>query len=139
MRRTVMPGGMSLLRRSMLKYVRQNHVSIPKQVGNMTGAMFRYVSQDGIHFVRDVLRLKLVEVRRQEVVMKLKLRPAFWLKEALTGDVAQTHSGLLVAAIDHVGGACAMTVLPRPGLMLSTVNLQVDYCNALIPADQGEP
>jgi acyl-coenzyme A thioesterase PaaI-like protein len=88
-------------------------------------------------FIKDVLKLKLHSLEHESLSIKMKLKPKFWLRKVHTEQVSQTHSGLLAAIIDHAGGLCAWTVLRQPGQLLSTVDLAVDYCTALVPTDQG--
>lgn len=111
-------------------------------VGNVSGALFRHMCEDAPPFVSEILKMKLVSVRRGHLVMDMKLTPKFWLTGVLEPGQAtatQTHSGLLAAIADHTGGLCGWTVLGVPGQMLSTVDLRVDYCAPLIAADKGAP
>lgn len=120
-------------------YMSQHHPTkdIPAKIGNMSGAMLKYIVERATPFIKDGLELKLVSAQEKEVVVKMRLKKKFWLKRTHRGESSQTHSGLLAAIIDHAGGFAAWTVLGQQGQLLSTVDLQIDYCNALVPQDIG--
>lgn len=111
--------------------------SIPARVGNVSGAMFRHMVEDGAAFARVVLQVKLHTVSDTTLSVRMDLPSKFWLARSHSQELLQNHCGVLAAVIDHTGGFCAWTALHRPGQLLSTVDLQVDFCAALVPADQG--
>lgn len=109
---------------------------IPETIGGVSGAMFRYMCESGSPIIRDVLGLKVMSAKYKHLEMRMRLQPKFWLKGRGV-DVVQTHSGILAAVTDHVGGLCAWTVLERSGFLLSTIDLHVDYVNSLVQNDKG--
>ncbi len=68
------------------------------------------------------LRLEVLtaDLEKQEVVMRLKMRPEF---ERLRG-TGQWHGGPIAAAIDTAGAYALAMLLGNP---LPTINLRVDY------------
>ena len=66
------------------------------------------------------LEVLTADADKQEVVMRLKMRPEF---ERLAG-TGQWHGGPIAAAIDTVGDYALVMVVGKP---LPTVNLRVDY------------
>jgi uncharacterized protein (TIGR00369 family) len=66
------------------------------------------------------LEVVSADPEKQEVVMRLKMRPEF---ERLTGS-GQWHGGPIAAAIDIVGDYALAMMFGKP---LPTINLRVDY------------
>ena len=66
------------------------------------------------------LEVVTADPEKQEVVMRLKMRPEF---ERLAGS-GQWHGGPIAAAIDVVGDYALAMLLGKP---LPTINLRVDY------------
>jgi uncharacterized protein (TIGR00369 family) len=66
------------------------------------------------------LEVVTADPEKQEVVMRLKMRPEF---ERLAGS-GQWHGGPIAAAIDIVGDYALAMLLGKP---LPTINLRVDY------------
>jgi uncharacterized protein (TIGR00369 family) len=66
------------------------------------------------------LEVMTADPEKQEVVMRLKMRPEF---ERLAG-TGQWHGGPIAAAIDTVGDYALVMLVGKP---LPTLNLRVDY------------
>ena len=66
------------------------------------------------------LEVMTADPEKQEVVMRLKMRPEF---ERLAGS-GQWHGGPIAAAIDTVGDYALAMLFGKP---LPTINLRVDY------------
>ena len=66
------------------------------------------------------LEVVTADPKKQEVVMRLKMRPEF---ERLAG-TGQWHGGPIAAAIDIVGDYALAMLFGKP---LPTINLRVDY------------
>jgi uncharacterized protein (TIGR00369 family) len=66
------------------------------------------------------LEVMTADPEKQEVVMRLKMRPEF---ERLAG-TGQWHGGPIAAAIDTVGDYALAMLFGKP---LPTINLRVDY------------
>jgi len=66
------------------------------------------------------LEVVTADPEKQEVVMRLKMRPEF---ERLAGS-GQWHGGPIAAAIDIVGDYALAMLIGKP---LPTINLRVDY------------
>lgn len=66
------------------------------------------------------LEVVTADPAKQEVVMRLKMRPEF---ERLAGS-GQWHGGPIAAAIDIVGDYALVMLMGKP---LPTINLRVDY------------
>jgi len=66
------------------------------------------------------LEIVTADPKKQEVVMRLKMRPEF---ERLAG-TGQWHGGPIAAAIDIVGDYALAMLFGKP---LPTINLRVDY------------
>jgi uncharacterized protein (TIGR00369 family) len=66
------------------------------------------------------LEVVTADPQKQEVVMRLKMRPEF---ERLSG-TGQWHGGPIAAAIDIVGDYALAMLFGKP---LPTINLRVDY------------
>jgi uncharacterized protein (TIGR00369 family) len=66
------------------------------------------------------LEVMTADPEKQEVVMRLKMRPEF---ERLAGS-GQWHGGPIAAAIDIVGDYALAMLVGKP---LPTINLRVDY------------
>ena len=66
------------------------------------------------------LEVMTADPEKQEVVMRLKMRPEF---ERL-GGTGQWHGGVISAAIDTVGDYALAMLIGKP---LPTINLRVDY------------
>jgi acyl-coenzyme A thioesterase PaaI-like protein len=106
--------------------------SITSTTGGVSTNFFNFMSEDASIFIQDIICLKTENISIGKMSMSMKLKPQ------LSGHVnGSIHGGILATIIDHVGGFCAWTVFDRPGLLLSTVDLRIDYLELLSLDEEG--
>jgi uncharacterized protein (TIGR00369 family) len=103
------------------------------QVGGMAPEFFAYLCEKISTYVRDVLEVQVMSVSRGKLTASIKFKPSF----IGNPEPAVIHGGVTASIIDHIGGFGAWTILPKSGLMLSTVDLRVEYI-APFPFKSGE-
>lgn len=91
--------------------------------GGHTKSQFIFITEKVSPFVREVLGLEVVTVSKGNLSMSMKM------KEQFVGNprTKVLHGGVISAALDHVGGFTAWSVLDDPSMIVSTVDLRIDY------------
>lgn len=104
-----------------------------REIAGMSPLFYAYLCENVSTYVRNVLSIKV------QSVSKGRLSTTVAFNSSFIGNTtpAVIHGGVTASIIDHVGGFGAWTVLPRSGLMLSTVDLRVEYL-APLPFGNGE-
>ena len=92
-------------------------------LGGHSKATFIDITEKISPFVKDVLGLKVLELRPGYLKMTMEMKPIF------VGNPKSKvlHGGVLAAALDHVGGFAAWSNLTDPLAIVSTVDLRIDY------------
>jgi hypothetical protein len=106
---------------------------IPRKIGGVSSALYFFMSENVSPFVEKVLGLEIHKVSFGELSMQMRLKP--YMKESSPNI---QNNGILAAVMDHVGGLGAWTVLDRPGFILSTVDLHVEYFSPLSNMHYGK-
>ncbi len=92
---------------------------------------FVHIAEEACPFIGKMLEAKVTHMEAGELTMKLPFK-----KDFIGNPVTQVlHGGVTAALIDHVGGFCAMCSVPDANLLLSTVDLRIDYLNPA-PAEE---
>ena len=92
-------------------------------------AQFIHIAEEACPFVRDMLEARVTSLEVGKLTMHLPYKADF-----IGNPVTKVlHGGVTAALIDHVGGFCAMSSVPDGNLLLSTVDLRIDYINPAPP------
>jgi len=106
------------------------HVPSETKFLGLSARTFIKVAEDASPFIRDIMSCKVTNLEPGKLSMTLPYKPSF-----IGNPVSKVlHGGVAAALIDHVGGFCAMTAIREPNVLLSTVDLRIDYINPA-PAD----
>jgi uncharacterized protein (TIGR00369 family) len=101
-------------------------------IGGISKSFFYHICEDSSPFTK-LLNMKIKQAYRGAIVMSLDF------EELLSGNPhpQSIHGGVTAALIDHAGGFCAWTTFDKPGNMLSTADLSVQYLAPLLITDKG--
>jgi len=106
------------------------HVPHDTKFIGVSARSFIKIAEDASPFVRDCLSAKVTSLEPGKLTMTMPFKPTF-VGNPVTHVL---HGGVAAALIDHVGGFCAMASIPEANVLLSTVDLRIDYINPA-PAD----
>lgn len=122
-----------LLRRRGIAILFDEKMIKEGKVGGVATNFFVYMCEKGAIFNEEFVKLKINEVSFGKLTMSMEYDPL------MTEDEIQPslHGGITATVIDHVGGFCAWTLFDKPGMLLSTVNLRIDFLEPLTPEDRG--
>jgi acyl-coenzyme A thioesterase PaaI-like protein len=103
------------------------------RIGGLVPTYFYYICEKSAPFAQHVLKPEIMDVSCGKIKINMKYEPY------MSGSPQPEcmHGGAIAAAIDHVGGMCAISALPSMYKILSTVNLRVDYLNPLSISEGG--
>ena len=92
-------------------------------LGGRPRDFFISIAESVSPFVKEVLGLKMVKAEPGNIEMEMALKPQF-IGNPFS---AALHGGVAAAAADHVAGFAAWSSLADPNLVVSTVDLRLDY------------
>ncbi len=105
------------------------HIPIDTKYIGLSGEVFIKVAEEASPFVRDTLSCKVSHLVPGRMSMSMAYKPAL-----IGNPVTRVlHGGVTAAIIDHVGGFCAMSSITDKNILLSTVDLRIDYINPAQP------
>jgi uncharacterized protein (TIGR00369 family) len=91
--------------------------------------VFIHIAEEACPFIGKMLEPKVTQLSAGELIMELPFKEDF-IGNPVNGVL---HGGVTAALIDHVGGFCAMSSVPDANLLLSTVDLRIDYLSPAPP------
>jgi len=101
------------------------HVPSDTKFLGLSVRTFIKVAEEASPFIRDVISCKVTHLEPGKLTMTLPFKPQY-IGNPVTSVL---HGGVAAALIDHVGGFCAMTSIREANVLLSTVDLRIDYIN----------
>ena len=110
------------MRRSFVRLCESTYLGMPRK-------QFILMAEKACPFIRESLGATVSHLKPGELTMRMPFKPSF-----VGNPVSKVlHGGVTAALMDHVGGFAAMSSIPNGKILMSTVDIRIDYINPAPP------